>query len=107
MPAVTDWKGEQEGFGMVLVEAMASGLPVVATLSGGIADVIRDGRTGLLVSERDPGALADAIGRLLDDPRMAESLATAAAADLEARFAPETIARAFADVYRRAIGDAA
>jgi len=107
MPAVTDWKGEQEGFGMVLVEAMASGLPVVATLSGGIADVIRDGRTGLLVSERDPGALADAIGRLLDDPRMAESLASAAAADLEARFAPESIARAFADVYRRAIGDAA
>jgi glycosyltransferase involved in cell wall biosynthesis len=106
MPAVTDWKGEQEGFGMVLVEAMASGLPVVSTQSGGIADVIRDGRSGLLVAERDPTALADAVARLLDDPHLAESLITAAAADLDARFAPESIARAFEAVYRRAIGDA-
>jgi glycosyltransferase involved in cell wall biosynthesis len=107
MPAVTDWKGEQEGFGMVLVEAMASGLPVVSTLSGGISDVIRDGRTGLLVPERDPVALAEAIGRLLDDPRLADGLATAAAADLDAHFAPEAIARGFEEVYRRAIGEAA
>jgi glycosyltransferase involved in cell wall biosynthesis len=107
MPAVTDWKGEQEGFGMVLVEAMASGLPIVSTLSGGIADVIRDGRTGLLVSERDPSALADAVGRLLDDPRMAESVSMAASADLDARFAPASIARAFEAVYLRAIGESA
>jgi glycosyltransferase involved in cell wall biosynthesis len=103
MPAVTDWKGEQEGFGMVLVEAMASGLPIVATRSGGIADVVTDGVTGLLVEERDPVALATAAGRLLDDPALAERLADAARADLEARFAPEAIARGYEAVYRRAV----
>jgi glycosyltransferase involved in cell wall biosynthesis len=104
MPAVTDWKGEQEGFGMVLVEAMASGLPVVATRSGGIPDVVIDGATGLLVPERDPEALATAATRLLDDPALAQRLAAAAGATLEARFAPDAIARGYEAVYRRAAG---
>jgi len=104
MPAVTDWKGEQEGFGMVLVEAMASGLPIVASRSGGIPDVVTDGSTGLLVPERDPGALAAAAARLLDDPALAGRLADAARADLDRRFSPEAIARGFEAVYRRAAG---
>ena len=104
MPAVTDWKGEQEGFGMVLVEAMASGLPIVATRSGGIADVVTDGATGLLVAERDPVGLAAAAARLLDDPALAGRLADAARAELDARFSPEAIARGFEAVYRRAAG---
>ncbi|HQR17685.1 MAG TPA: glycosyltransferase [Gemmatimonadales bacterium] len=103
MPAVTDWKGEQEGFGMVLVEAMASGLPVVATRSGGIPDVVTDGATGLLVPERDASALAAAAARLLDDPTLAARLAGAARADLDARFAPGAIAHGFDSVYRRAV----
>jgi glycosyltransferase involved in cell wall biosynthesis len=103
-PAVTDWKGEQEGFGMVLVEAMRSGLPIVATRSGGIPDVITDGSTGLLVPERDPAALAEAVGRLLEHPEDARALASAAQADVARRFAPDRIARVFDDVYRRAGG---
>jgi glycosyltransferase involved in cell wall biosynthesis len=102
MPAVTDWKGEQEGFGMVLVEAMQAGAPVIATRSGGIPDVVRDGVTGLLVPERDVSALASAITRLHDDPALARTLADAAARDVRARFAPERIARVFHDVYVRA-----
>jgi len=102
MPAVTDWKGEQEGFGMVLVEAMASGLPIVATRSGGIVDVVRDGETGLLVEERDPAGLAAAAERLLADPALASRLADAAAKDLEARFAPAALAKGFEAVYQRA-----
>ena len=101
-PAVTDWKGEQEGFGMVLVEAMRSGLPIVATRSGGILDVINDGETGLLVPERDPKALADAVDRLLDRPAEARQLAAAAQDDVSRRFAPERIARVFDEVYQRA-----
>jgi glycosyltransferase involved in cell wall biosynthesis len=104
MPAVTDWKGEQEGFGMVLVEAMASGLPVVATRSGGIPDVVNDGTTGLLVPERDAAALAAAAARLLDNPELASRLAAAARADLDARFSPAGIALGFDAVYRRALG---
>lgn len=103
MPAVTDWKGEQEGFGMVLVEAMASGLPVVATRSGGIPDVVADGTTGLLVPERDASALARAAATLLDDPAQAGALAAAARRELDDRFSPDTIARGFDTVYRRAV----
>lgn len=106
-PAVTDWKGEQEGFGMVLVEAMRSGLPIVATRSGGIPDVIRDGETGLLVAERDHTALGEAIGRVLQDAALSRRLAAAAQTDVAARFAPDRIARTFADVYARAVARAA
>jgi glycosyltransferase involved in cell wall biosynthesis len=106
MPAVTDWKGEQEGFGMVLVEAMASDLPVVATRSGGIPDVVTDGVTGLLVPERDAAALAAAAARLLDDPGLAARLSAAAQADLDRRFSPAGLAAEFDAVYRRAVGTA-
>ena len=57
-----------EGFGRVLVEAMATGLPVVATAVGGVPEVVQDGQTGLLVPPSDPRAMADAITTLLDDP---------------------------------------
>jgi glycosyltransferase involved in cell wall biosynthesis len=103
MPAVTDWKGEQEGFGLVLVEAMRAGVPVVATASGGIGDVVRDGVTGRLVPPGDPRALADAVTGLLRDPAAAEGLAQAARADVDARYAPSAIARTFDGVYRRAV----
>ena len=102
MPAVTDWKGEQEGFGMVLVEAMAFGLPVVATRSGGIPDIVRDDENGVLVPERDVGALTRGIARVLDDPGLGARLAEAARDDVRHRFAPARIASAFDTVYRRA-----
>jgi len=103
-PAVTDWKGEQEGFGMVLVEAMRSGLPIVATKSGGIPDVIKDGETGLLVPERDPRALADALGRVLANTELARRLTAAARRDVASRFSAQRVARTFTDVYARAVG---
>ena len=102
MPALTDWKGEQEGFGLVLVEAMMSGVPVVASQSGGIPDVVTDEETGLLVPERDPEALAGAAARLLTDRALGRRLARSAAEDVRRRFAPEAIARRFEAVYRRA-----
>src|SRR5437868_6610662 len=67
-----------EGFSLPAVEAMSSGVPLVATTGGALPEVVgRDGETALLVPPNDPGALAVAIGRVLDDPALAERLAEA------------------------------
>ena len=63
-----------EAFGLVLPEAMACGLPVVATRSGGIVEIVEDGRTGLLVPPLDPRAFADALGRLAADPQLRRTM---------------------------------
>ncbi|MBI4787286.1 MAG: glycosyltransferase [Chloroflexi bacterium] len=57
-----------ESFGMVALEAMACGTPVVASDVGGLSFLVRNGETGFLVRERDPHALADCLGQLLRDP---------------------------------------
>ncbi len=74
LPAIVDSAGDTEMLGMVSLEAMRYGKPVVATRVGGIADIVVDGSTGLLVEQRDPAALAGAIAGLLDDPAAAERL---------------------------------
>jgi glycosyltransferase involved in cell wall biosynthesis len=66
-----------ESFGMVLVEAMAAGLPVVASSIGGYRDVVREGVDGLLVPPKDPVALGRAVARILDDGALAERLRAA------------------------------
>jgi glycosyltransferase involved in cell wall biosynthesis len=66
-PSVVDAFGDTEGQGVVFIEAMASGIPVVATSVGGIPDVVEHGRHGLLVPPRDAHALAEAIAATLDD----------------------------------------
>jgi glycosyltransferase involved in cell wall biosynthesis len=66
-----------EGLPMALIEAMAAGLPVVATRVGGIPEVVEDGHSGHLVAPEDPGALADGISLLMGDSRLRARLAQA------------------------------
>jgi glycosyltransferase involved in cell wall biosynthesis len=77
---------EAEGFGLVLIEAMAAGVPVVATDVPGIRDVVQNEITGLLVPVGSPEALANAIRRVLEDHVLAQRLAAAAWADVRKRF---------------------
>ena len=74
------WAGlEQEGFGIVFLEAAACGVPQVAGASGGVAEAVADDDTGLLVAEaKDAMAAAAALGRLLDDPSLRASQGEAA-----------------------------
>lgn len=73
-PAIFDDKGDTEGLGVVLIEALAHKLPVVASSVGGIVDVIQHEKTGLLVPEKDEAALAQSILRILDNPELGRVL---------------------------------
>ena len=85
---------------LAILEAMATGTPVVATDVGGVRDIVRDDDTGLLVPPEQPGALAAALLRMLTDDALAERLRVAAHALVsERRFSPDGLADAFAQVY--------
>jgi glycosyltransferase involved in cell wall biosynthesis len=75
-----------EPFGMVLVEAMAQGRPVLATRGGGPNEIVEDGETGLLLPPGDAGALADAMGRLAAEPLLRKRFGDAGRTRVEARF---------------------
>lgn len=90
-----------EGMPLSVLEAMAAGLPVVASRVGGLPELVVEGETGFLVPPGDPSALADAIGRLLDDPQLRERLGSAGRARVEASFRLDLSLRAHLDLYRR------
>lgn len=75
-----------EGFGLALLEASASGIPVVAGRSGGIPDAVREGETGVLVDSEDPAAVATAIAELLDTPARARALGQGGRAAVESYY---------------------
>jgi glycosyltransferase involved in cell wall biosynthesis len=101
LPAVVDRKGDTEGLGVVLLEALSAGAPVIASEAGGITDIVRHGETGLLVAPDDPAALAGAIRRLRDDPALAASLARGGLAHVQREFSWETIVERLVGLYRR------
>lgn len=85
-PCVVGNDGNRDGLPTVLLEAMALGTPCVATPVTGIPELVRDGDTGVLVPERDPPALADALVHLIDDPALRTRLAGRARTLIEAEF---------------------
>ena len=83
---------QPEGLPLVILEAMAAGIPVVTTDTGAIRDVVVDGVTGLVVGKRDPAGLAAAIRRLVDSPELRAELGRAGRARYLAEFTEERCA---------------
>ena len=98
---------DQEGIPNSMLEAMATGLPVVATQHGGIPEAVTSGDDGLLVPEKSPAQLAAAILDLLGNPDKLAELSANAAASVRANFEAEAQVAAMEDVYFEAIAQAA
>jgi phosphatidylinositol alpha-1,6-mannosyltransferase len=94
-PCRNRWGGlEQEGFGIVFVEAAAAGVPAVAGASGGTDEAVADGETGVVVTRpSDVDAVASAVGRLVDDPALRHRMGAAARTRAVAMFAYDVLAR--------------
>jgi len=88
-----------ESFPLTILEAMASGVPVVATQVGGVPEMITPGRDGLLVPPRDARALSDAIGTVLSDPLFARQMCLSARTKVLEEFSAAVMAKRTAEVY--------
>lgn len=94
---------DAEPCGRVLFEAMASGTAVAATNTGGTPEIVRDGMEGILIPPRNPEALADAIGVLIDDPRLREELGRNGVARVLQEFAVDRYVARTLEVYEQAV----
>jgi glycosyltransferase involved in cell wall biosynthesis len=94
-----------ETFGIVLLEAMAYGRPVVASRIGGMTDVVADGETGFLVTPGDADGLRQAIQRLIDEPGLKQRMGNAARLRLANLFSASSVVPRFEAMYRQVLGE--
>jgi L-malate glycosyltransferase len=102
LPSITI-NGTTEGLGVVLLEAMASGCPVIGSNTGGIPDIIDDGENGFLVPEQDPMALAERIVLVLSDAKLKAKFRENGFARIRKSFTWEKISNDFFNVYNQVI----
>ena len=103
LPAIVDDRGDTEGLGVVLVEALSFGTPVVASNVGGIPDVIIHNKTGLLVPQKDVNALSAAVVSVLRDESLAQKLTKEGLAHAESYFDWRRITALLDESYRKAV----
>jgi len=103
VPSVVDPRGNVDGLPLVLLEAMASGVPVVGSRLGGVAEVISDGENGLLVPPGDSESLAEKVIQVLQQPEWGRSLGQRARRDAEAGYSWKGIAGQFEAIYGSAM----
>lgn len=103
MPSVRDARGNVDGLPIVVLEAMAAGTPVVASDLAGIPLAVDHEKTGLLVPEKDPSALAGALDGLLANPERARRMGQASRLKVEQELNWDAVARRHDQLYRRAV----
>jgi len=103
LPSIVDQRGDTEGLGVVLLEALSYRIPVIGSAIGGITDIIVDGETGLLVPPEDPAAIAKAIERIATDPEFAKRLAETGSRRVRERFGWDAIIAAWQECYAAAL----
>ncbi|MDP3962762.1 MAG: glycosyltransferase family 4 protein, partial [bacterium] len=90
-----------EGFGISFIEAMAAGLPVIATPVGGIPDFLFDGRTGLFCKAEEPESIAEKVDVLMKDKELCESLVSNARAMVKEKYGWDLIADKMRGIFAR------
>ncbi len=100
-PSIIDSKGDTEGLGVVFLESLACGTPAIGTDVGGIPDIIKHRKTGLLVPQKDPEKLADAIIELLSDNKLRSRLARYGQEFVRKNFEWNIVAKKFDEAYRK------
>ncbi|ASK26737.1 glycosyltransferase [Neisseria chenwenguii] len=101
-PCVVSEDGDRDGLPTVLLESMALGTPVISTQVAGIPELVKDGKTGLCVPQRDARALASAMQRLLDDHEMCETLSRNGRASIEREYDEDRNAARLREIFRAA-----
>ncbi|MTK65005.1 MAG: glycosyltransferase family 4 protein [Methanobacterium sp.] len=100
LPSIVDSQGNTEGLGVVLIEAMACGLPVIGSNIGGITDIIQDGENGLLVNQKDVFGLSKSIIKLIENPNLREKISLNGYKSVKANFTWEVIAKQYDHLYK-------
>lgn len=103
LSSIVNEKGETEGLGVVLLEAMACGLPVIGSNVGGIPDIIKDGETGLLFKQKDPDDLAEKMIKLLSDEKLRDKVVENGLNLVKQNFSWEVISDKFLKIYHDVI----
>jgi len=104
LPGVRTATGRIEGLGLVLLEAAATGVPVIGSAVGGIPECVLDRETGFLVRERDVDALAARMGELLDDPLRRQRMGAQGRSLVERRFDARRQTASLEDLYDSVLG---
>lgn len=104
LPSIVAKGGDTEGLGVVLLEAIAAGIPVIASNVGGIPDIVINQRTGILVDQKDAGQLSAAIEKLLGSHQLARNLSRSARAHVVKNFSWDSASRSFWQVFKSLLG---
>jgi len=97
-PSITTESGQREGFGLVFIEAMAAGIPVIASRSGGIPDIVKHMKTGLLVEEGDSNKIAEYIEKIINNNKLRGKLISEGR-KLAKNYSWESIGKRYLDLY--------